>query len=286
MRYAVVSSDVNPAYSYFPPVLSILWKALGYRTITLLIGEKEHWESDPGTAFVLKSLPDDEKISFVPKAPGQAIYTTAQVSRLYACALPELQEDDYLLTTDADMIPLCPKYFSQQDPAFDIHVFCANAYNLVTETRLPAKFPMCYLGGNVPMLREVMKIGTKTLAEALLGHLAQFKTHQVGWDHDELHFIRMLYRSKIFNPPAAKHPVGGYSRGRVQLIFRNRHCGHMHRRWRFHEKILDNVDCHFAMHGYRFTKELYKLLDVYFPNQRAEVENYTTGYLKARGMPT
>ena len=37
-----------------------------------------------------------------------------QVARLYACLVEGIGDEDYLLTTDADLIPLDPNHFSLQ----------------------------------------------------------------------------------------------------------------------------------------------------------------------------
>lgn len=284
MKFSVVSSDVKDWYSFFLPAIVRAWARMGYGTVLLLIGDRALWNSDRRTALALREASEGAIVEFVAPSPGQAIYTSAQVSRLYASALQSLENGDYLLTSDADMIPLSKEYFSRQDPAFDVHIFSSNAYAAVDGPRLPVKFPMCYLGASVPAWREIMRIGPGDVGAAMASHLAQFKGHQIGWDHDEMHFKRRLLQSPLFSGPLLVLP-NGFSKGRVQLMTRHRVRGHMDKRLAYGEWSLlhlrHHIDCHFGKGGPKYAESLLKVFETYFPEDEPRVRKYISEYTGA-----
>src|SRR5690606_5744916 len=81
--------------------------------------------------------------------------TVSQVVRLYAAAM-NVSEDDYIITSDADMFPLSRDHFNQQGmEGDDVHLFYANAYAHMKDSVM---YPLCYVGASVRTWRDIMQI--------------------------------------------------------------------------------------------------------------------------------
>lgn len=285
MKYAVISSDVNPLYSFYLPILGRAWEEMGYTALYLLVGEEKDWKSHPEASFALERFKNMGLIHYVSTIPNREIHTVAQVSRLYASAIPSLKKDDYLLTTDADMIPLSKSFFNKEDKSLDFHLFTGNGYDLVSKDHLPVKFPMCYLGASVSSWKEVMGIKEFSVSEHMKRHFAAVPG-PARWDHDEMTFATRIKYSDMFSGPVLKHAEGN-SKGRVHLMNRFRGGGGSFYgrldgvKWwaRDVDKYFSGlVDCHFCTYGYKFPEKLLYLLSKFFPSRKEELENYVNTY--------
>jgi len=285
-KHAVFSSDVKEIYSFYLPIDAMAWGEIGYKSVILLIGDRSLWESRPRTSLVLHSLPPGCRVEFVCQVPGQDVPMTARVCRLYAASLPDLPDDDYLVMSDADMVPISRSYFSSQDPSLDVHVFSSNAYGPVTEAGVPVKFPMCFIGGRVSAWRTLTRHDGSGIDASLLRHFAPFGDRKISFDNDELSFKHMLVRSPLFQGEISRYG-DGFRRGSVQLMLRERTKigGHMFRRLEYGEwKMLDkrhHIDSHFGNHlGPKNWGSIVKIFETYFPKHLDVTKRYIEEYLK------
>ena len=92
------------------------WQVMGYKALVLLVGEA--WVAPPAgsrLAEVLRALQQvggHVKVKLLPSSDDLNTAAVAQVARLYACLVGGIGDDEYLLTTDADLIPLDVQHFS------------------------------------------------------------------------------------------------------------------------------------------------------------------------------
>eukprot|EP00727_Mastigamoeba_balamuthi_P012190 m51a1_g7594 hypothetical protein (426) ;mRNA; f:220289-221660 len=163
-RVAVFSTTIEPLYSFFAPITSLLWSSLqGYAPMLQLVlrDASETTRAEQELADLVRShsaaagaLVDEMRAPAL--WPRDEVATLAQVARLYAFLSPALSPavDAYLLTTDADIWPVDVGYFNDGlDPGARLHVLYANAY----AGARTLMYPICYLGANASAWREIMR---------------------------------------------------------------------------------------------------------------------------------
>ena len=96
--YAVMSSDDNPMYLDFWPVVSKLWAKLGIVPVLLYFGDKS------------PSIQHGEVVH-MPRVPGVPLYLQCTCSRLW---FPGTRPDKTTILADIDMLPLSKWYFCDQ----------------------------------------------------------------------------------------------------------------------------------------------------------------------------
>ena len=145
-KLAVVSTDNNHTYSFFAPIVAAFWKYVAkYECIIINVGEP-----DEKTKFSLNYAEQvfGAKIIQINNCTQASDVTLAQSSRLYACDL--LQDtNDFLLTSDIDMLPLSYEYFNVSSTDDKFIFLYYNAYDM-------HKFPICYLGARINLWKKIM----------------------------------------------------------------------------------------------------------------------------------
>lgn len=154
-RYAVMGCDRHPDYMFYLPIVSQLWRLVGYTPLIFLIGIAQEWLNDKRAAGVLKlTRKAGAIINFIPALAGYRTSTLAKCVRLYASYLPYLHENDYLLTTDVDLLPLSKEFFWQGDTD-KLAFWFSNAYD---QTAQPDMYPMCHVGGRAGVWRDLTNV--------------------------------------------------------------------------------------------------------------------------------
>jgi hypothetical protein len=201
-RRVVFSTNVIQDYAFLAPLTALMWRAIvGYQPIILCVGTPEQWndrEANPAGHVALKAMQEvGAQVHHIPALEGHRDSTVAQVSRLFASALP-LPESTYLITGDADMFPMSKEFFTAVDRSKPMHVLFANAYmkdigggKLVPE----GKYPICYLGATVGTWRRVMQIPkaggglVNELRYQLDAGLGRDAGSDSAWNYDEVLFM-------------------------------------------------------------------------------------------------
>lgn len=170
---AIVSTDTNPTYIEFWPIVARAWKELiGVQPTLALIA--------PADVVVDETVGD--VIRFEP-LPGIPTALQAQVIRLL---LPALFPDDGCVISDIDMIPINKKYFIdsvQNAPDNAFVVYRNKAYDAHAH-----RYPMCYNAARGSVFSEIFHI---TSREEIPDKIKQWHALNLGWATDEL----VLYRS-------------------------------------------------------------------------------------------
>lgn len=167
---AIVSSDTNPMYLDFWPIVAKMWKDhIGIQPTLALIAPEE--------TIVDTSIGD--VIRFEP-IPGISTALQAQVIRLL---LPAYFEDDVCITSDIDMIPLNKDFFlnTVQDVPDDTFVNYDFWYG---ET-----YQMCYNIGKGTLFKEIFNINSVEDIETIIKSWA---AENIGWITDEVILTRSL----------------------------------------------------------------------------------------------
>lgn len=155
---AVFSTTPDDQYLFFVPIAAWSWWMTGVKSI-VFTAEDPCYDPIYEQKFELIKNNTPKGTSFHPiwQTPDR-LATYAQCSRLYAGALPGLDDDEVLVTTDVDMAIFGRPFESFKDGG--IHIL---GHDLV-----PARqFPMCYVAMPVHAWKKVMQIGDKTYQDCL-----------------------------------------------------------------------------------------------------------------------
>lgn len=159
MKNVVIATDDNEVYSFFIPLTAIMWKRIAdFVPLILLVGTEEHWNSQRKTKLAIDRAREiGADIRFINQIEGVNNANTAQLSRIYASSL-DLAPDTYVMTSDMDMWPLSNGWFNRQYN--ELNIFFANAMS-------HSRYPICYIGANVKVWREIMHLEQGDISEAI-----------------------------------------------------------------------------------------------------------------------
>jgi hypothetical protein len=155
---AIFSSDSNLDYSEFSPLVSEMWKTLGFEPFYAQIGTEQF-----------------------PLIPGVESSLQSQIVRFYVA---KLFPDRIVLTTDIDMLPFDQNYFWSKLPKSDnqIVIYSSDAHE-------GKRYPMCYLSAYGKVLSSIaLENENETWEEFVL----RLSSLGLGWNTDELYITEKI----------------------------------------------------------------------------------------------
>ena len=167
---ACISSNENPDYIQFWPLVASAWKRLGFDPILALVTNKEkhewEWMEEYGEVFRVNKNPN------IPEGNW---------AKIVRWSLYGKHEDAISILTDADMIPMQRDYFAElpegYDPDRHLVIKGADAYgNAANE-----KYPGCYVTAKGSVWNDISKLDEYSSLEEWA---AQFYDLSV-FDHKE-----------------------------------------------------------------------------------------------------
>lgn len=107
-KNVALSANENPLYLFYLPLTCWAWNKFGWKPFVILVKEEYPSVNEKVFQFVVKNINCDKSLFYI-NAEGDVYHgykteTIAQLSRLYAAL--EINDGDYLMSGDADMIPL------------------------------------------------------------------------------------------------------------------------------------------------------------------------------------
>jgi hypothetical protein len=149
----ILSCTDDPLYSFFLPLVTWSWKKVDVDAI-VFVPEKQ------SEAMRLASVqcPETTRFEQLNITDDNRRPTYFQCSRLYAAALPYIDDDEMIITGDVDMA-----WFGDSFDLFkDDHV------NIFGSDLVPmGQYPMCYIAAKKSIWKDVMEIGNKTVMQCL-----------------------------------------------------------------------------------------------------------------------
>jgi hypothetical protein len=139
-KYIILSVNRNVDYMYFMPLTIWSWRKAGFEPLCTYVGR-----TDELTDLIFKSADD---VTIFKEIEGIREATIAQVSRLYVSCRPSLNDDDYLMLGDVDMLALGDHWIN------DTSKVTVYNHDLTEFTEIP----MCYVGAPVNLWRNIMKL--------------------------------------------------------------------------------------------------------------------------------
>lgn len=129
MNHVVISTNNNPRYKYYTPLVKWAWEKLEWNLITL-------------SPFQLPPYKEE---------------TITQCVRLYACILKSIQPDDIVMTSDADMMPLS-NYWQPDNVKLNIYGHDLTDYKHT---------PICYIAAPKHIWGELMHLNSANVKELM-----------------------------------------------------------------------------------------------------------------------
>lgn len=134
-KYAIISTNSNPDYSFFLPICSAFWHRAGFNTISLVVDNGQHSESLK-VAMNYDKYADERDITHIIDAKQFPCRdaTVSQVSRLLGWMLGE--SNDYFILGDIDMLQLDANYWGDTS---GVNIYGHDITGF-------GQIPMCYVG--------------------------------------------------------------------------------------------------------------------------------------------
>lgn len=209
IKRVAIGSTLGHDYSAFLPVTGLLWRErIGFEPTFFLVGTEQEWREHKYCSVVMREL---DRFSFhyvfVPYMEGVEDPTISQCVRNVAAVYP-YDENDFLIISDADLLPIRKEFYHQHDPEkHAIALFYSNAYPI-------DEFPhwaSCHYSMKVKTWREVMKYEGSTITDALAANFKEYglaekmaakkadpKKWVDVWFTDELVASRKIAASKYY----------------------------------------------------------------------------------------
>lgn len=165
---AILSTNNNPLYVEFWPIVAPIWNAMGIKPTLALIGD-ENCEVDESLGDVIR----------FPTIPGVSDVLQTQAIRLL---LPCLFPDDGCLISDIDMIPLSKEYLvdgASHCEEGSILIYRDACYDRATYTY----YPMCYVAAKGSVFGAVFEV---TNSDDISKKLEYWDSLSLGWTTDEI----------------------------------------------------------------------------------------------------
>jgi hypothetical protein len=170
----IVSTDMNPTYVQFWPIVAKVWKeVVGLPCTLVVIGCPDE--------SIDTSLGD---VIFFEPIEGIPTSLQAQVIRLFAPCLDQYQ-DQVCLISDVDMIPLCRWYFKKS--VKNIPEDCFVVYRDGCDKG--ERYPMCYNAAKGSVFREIFNIRTLDDIRELI---IEWAALDLKWNTDEIMLTKIL----------------------------------------------------------------------------------------------
>ena len=174
---AIVSTDNNPVYYEFWPLVAKAWHNI---------------EIEP-TVGVVGNLNLNYAFGTILKFPMIVGIPSDFVAQVIRFIIPCFYPDEVSVISDMDMIPLNRDYFKKCISQYNddqLLIFSSDAYK--TELR----YPMCYIAGKGKYFQEIIGLDNLQL-DTIAGFIRALYALDKKWDTDELFFAEQLHKSAL-----------------------------------------------------------------------------------------
>ena len=262
MNYAVVSSTDDPKYAFFLPIVCRLWKEIGYEPLVLLV--RGDWKK--AVLDVVLNECSYYKQEWIYPVVGFKPSTAAQVSRLYATASEEIGADDWVLTSDADMLVFDRSWFIPEKDAAKFTIYGGDAY------AGKPRWPICYIGARASTWKSHFSVFSGDNVNSAMGRELD-KGRVDDWNLDE------NIAGELITPDRAVVKPRGWAEGRAL---------HRQDRAAWSPSPGPYFDCHALRPGYAFDNwyKLLSLLRFHAPSLGDWAEGYWRTFVKETGKET
>ncbi|CAF0915421.1 unnamed protein product [Brachionus calyciflorus] len=170
-KYALMAANVdekkNLFYFFYLPFAAEAWRKIGFEPIVLLISSHETSlngfnNNNPPAIRTIEYLKDMGATLKLIKSDKNYGLVTAMLCRLFVGVIDELMDEDYVLTSDSDLIPVGSNYYRIEDMEAITawNAFCCGNFDF--KKRTFQMYPMGHIGMKKKHWRGVMKLNPLT----------------------------------------------------------------------------------------------------------------------------
>lgn len=211
-RWVALATDSAPTYAIFAPIVTWLWRRLGYRALIFIHDDEEGWATRFGQLVIGNLREAGALLVPLPTVPPLSYANTMRCARLVAASLAEVADDDFILTADMDMFPLSRNFFDRSEDLIALRAL----YHVWEMPRIPKpptidaplqpgehRFAMCYFGATARIWRKILPL----VVGDPLASLRAIAPAEDSIDNDEVKLSRGVLTSH-------------YAQGRIEAIAR------------------------------------------------------------------
>lgn len=216
-NYVVHAMDENMPYTFFAPLLTMLWQSMGFNPVFLCYNIDnrilDRPRSDRLTHIVQAAQAYGAELVFLPPIKGYVKGVPEMTSRYFACSL-DFDPRAYIMLSDMDMLPLQRSFYEKRS-SFKNVVTLWNAFAGAENVH-----GSCYIGMTCAMWRNLMGIhndGHYSPSKLINDVSQRLKVDRLGdqepstqWAYDQKMFTRII-QSWSRN----------YTNGRVNIVDRS-----------------------------------------------------------------
>lgn len=233
IKYSIVSSDKNPLYLDFWPIVRDLWiNLIKIKPILVLISDK-----------TLVTDYGDFIIHEIEELKNHSSAFQSQVVRMF---ITKYYNDDVCLTSDIDMLPLSFQYFNSivnQEKDDSIVILSADAYQNI-------RYPLCYNVAKGSTYNQILNLNC-----SFQDYCDRLSMYNQGWDTDELYFGKCIHEFPEKNRVILRNRGWNYGMAlnRIDRVA-----------WYYDTNLLKNgqyIDCHSLRPYSQFKYEVDSLIN-------------------------
>ncbi|RNA32007.1 hypothetical protein BpHYR1_053322 [Brachionus plicatilis] len=242
-KYALMAVNIDERkktfYFFYLPFAAQAWKRLGFQPIVLLVsteqGDLNNFNNQNGPA--LKTIKYLKKLGATVKLiKSQKYYglMTSMICRLFVGALDFLDEEDYVVTSDSDLMPIRSQYYEIKDMEAITAWNSECCGNFMHKNRSYKMYPMGHIGMKKKHWKGVMnltsdaEIQTKTIIDLLEAFFSsnhvkkdnEIKRGDATWNADQIILSQKIniYSSDLNRTKIVQKPYQGIRLDRSQSL--------------------------------------------------------------------
>lgn len=286
-KRAIIATTTGHDYSFLSVIAALCWRdRIGFEPSLFLVGTEGEWHRDARTQVVMGAISTHALHHvFVDHIPGVEDSTIAQCCRQYAACHP-FSDDDYLICSDADLLPIRKEFYHQHDlQKHAIALWYANAY-------LGEEFyhwPSCHYGMTVATWRDVMGLEIGKMPDCMIRNFKEYGLDEkmADWKADPKKFWPVWFTDELI--ASKKILSSSHYPTKVLKIDRMGHppADRLDRSsWPFFADPDRYTDCHSLRPGWsdpnwpRLAPFLKKIL----PQHSRWLDTYRAGFREAMGV--
>ncbi|RNA21662.1 hypothetical protein BpHYR1_032652 [Brachionus plicatilis] len=184
-KYVLLAANIDEKfqayYFFYLPFITMAWSRLGFQPIVLLVTTKDgdlnnfNNQNGPAMATVKYLIDLGATLKLVKSDEGYDLMTSL-ICRMFVGALDFLGEEDYVITSDSDLIPIMPEYYETEDTD-GITAWNSECCGRFTyKNRSYQMYPMGHIGMKKKHWKGVMNLASDTEinSKAIAGLISDF----------------------------------------------------------------------------------------------------------------
>lgn len=191
-------------YAFYLPLTVLAWKRIGFESVVLLIGSQKEWKDHPALSLVLESLAElNAPVIFIDAEKNHRMMLS-QTSRIFTANLAAYpgRDQDYLITSDADLWPLKRSHYVPRVNCslVLVHSQCCGHFKHLNQSY--RMLPMGNIGASAATWREINGAPADIKdQDAILNYLEKVfgskVRDDVGFASDEWYYDQKLVSIRI-----------------------------------------------------------------------------------------